>query len=205
LSRTYPLYRVAATAGIILFATAGVAQLAGAGSTPVAQAAVHLRPDGPARVIDPVIDLDAYKTQNGKLTLIRLREIRRQEWQARVRRTAIRKQEQEEAAQQAAQEAAAAARQVNTSVPAASAGSFEQCVEIRESGGDPTAYNPSTASGLFGIELPLWTDAAVPGLLAVTGPYPGGAYTAPPGVQIEAFNLIYADMGVSPWAPYDGC
>jgi hypothetical protein len=85
---------------------------------------------------------------------------------------------------------------------------FESCVISRE---DPD-HNPaalstsgSTAGGWFGIENPMWLDAAVPGLLAVTSAYPGGAYTAPTSVQFRAFDLIYAAKGVTPWRPYDGC
>ena len=35
--------------------------------------------------------------------------------------------------------------------------------------------------------------------------YPGGAQTAPVGVQRAAFAKLYAEAGTSPWAPYDGC
>lgn len=82
-------------------------------------------------------------------------------------------------------------------------GSFESCVMQRESGGDPTAYNTSSgASGLFGMLLSFWDgiDGGYFGHL-----YPGGASTAPYGVQLSAFSDAYAEDGTAPWAPYDGC
>jgi hypothetical protein len=78
------------------------------------------------------------------------------------------------------------------------AGSFEACVIQAESGGDPTAYNPSSgASGLFGFLLSTWDNLGLG--------YPGGAYTAPASVQYEGFGKLYAEAGTAPWAPYDGC
>jgi len=41
--------------------------------------------------------------------------------------------------------------------------------------------------------------------LGFAGSYPGGAQTAPVGVQEAAFSKLYAEAGTSPWAPYDGC
>lgn len=75
---------------------------------------------------------------------------------------------------------------------------FQQCVIMAESGGDPTAYNPSSgASGLYGFLLSTWDSLGLG--------YPGGAYTAPVSVQNEGFAILYARDGTSPWAPYDGC
>jgi LysM repeat protein len=93
-----------------------------------------------------------------------------------------------------------------SSYVAPSGSSFEQCVIRAESGGDSTAYNDSSgASGLFGFLLSTWLDPNIPGLLAVTSRYPGGASTAPASVQYEAFNIVYASQGTGPWAAYDGC
>jgi len=75
---------------------------------------------------------------------------------------------------------------------------FTACVIASESGGDPAAYNPSSgASGLFGFLLSTWDGMGLG--------YPGGASTAPPSVQYEAFDKLYAEAGASPWSSYDGC
>jgi hypothetical protein len=88
--------------------------------------------------------------------------------------------------------------QQTSNASSVSASGFEGCVIQAESGGDPTAYNASSgASGLFGFLLSTWISAGVG--------YPGGAYTAPVSVQEQAFAIIYARDGTSPWAPYDGC
>ena len=86
--------------------------------------------------------------------------------------------------------------------PTSTAGlsAFESCVISRESGGDPTAYNPSSgAGGLFGFLPSTWAS------LGYGASYPGGAQTAPSGVQEAAFAKLYAEAGTAPWAPYDGC
>lgn len=74
---------------------------------------------------------------------------------------------------------------------------FEACVIQAESGGNPTAQNPSsTASGLYGFLSTTWT--------AVTGlPGPARAYSA--ATQEAAFQKLYSEAGTSPWAAYDGC
>ena len=77
---------------------------------------------------------------------------------------------------------------------------FESCVISRESGGNPQAFNPSSgAGGLFQFLPSTWAS------LGYAGAYPGGAQTAPVGVQEAAFNKLYAEAGTAPWAPYDGC
>lgn len=82
---------------------------------------------------------------------------------------------------------------------------FTACVINIESGGYPSAYNSSSgASGLFGIELPLWLDYGY-SWYSITSQYPGGAYTAPSGIQREVFAMIYAAEGDLPWGPYDNC
>jgi len=84
-----------------------------------------------------------------------------------------------------------------SAAPVAASG-FEACVIARESGGDPTAINPTSgASGLYGMLLSTWDSLGLG--------YPGGAYTAPPSVQHEGFLRLYARDGPAPWAPYDGC
>jgi LysM repeat protein len=77
---------------------------------------------------------------------------------------------------------------------------FESCVISRESGGNPQAVNPSSgAGGLFQFLPSTWAS------LGYAGAYPGGAQTAPVGVQEAAFAKLYAEAGTAPWAPYDGC
>jgi hypothetical protein len=77
---------------------------------------------------------------------------------------------------------------------------FEACVISRESGGNPSAVNPSSgAGGLFQFLPSTWAS------LGYAGAYPGGAQTAPVSVQESAFARLYAEAGTSPWAPYDGC
>ena len=77
---------------------------------------------------------------------------------------------------------------------------FESCVIRAESGGNPTAVNPSSgAGGLFQFLPSTWAS------LGYASAYPGGAQTAPASVQEAAFAKLYAEAGTSPWAPYDGC
>ena len=77
---------------------------------------------------------------------------------------------------------------------------FESCVISRESGGNPRAVNPSSgAGGLFQFLPSTWAS------LGFAAGYPGGAQTAPVGVQEAAFAKLYAEAGTSPWRPYDGC
>ena len=86
------------------------------------------------------------------------------------------------------------------SVSTAGVSAFEACVISRESGGNPQAVNPSSgAGGLFQFLPSTWAA------LGFAGSYPGGAQTAPVGVQEAAFSKLYAEAGTSPWAPYDGC
>jgi LysM repeat protein len=77
---------------------------------------------------------------------------------------------------------------------------FESCVISRESGGNPRAVNPASgAGGLFQFLPSTWAG------LGFAADYPGGAQTAPVGVQEAAFAKLYAEAGTSPWRPYDGC
>jgi hypothetical protein len=82
------------------------------------------------------------------------------------------------------------------SVSTAGMAAFEACVIARESGGNPTAYNPSSgASGLFQFLASTWDNY---------GGYSEARY-APVSVQEAYFAIEYAADGTSPWAPYDGC
>jgi LysM repeat protein len=87
-----------------------------------------------------------------------------------------------------------------TTAPTGGMSAFESCVISRESGGNPRAVNPaSDAGGLFQFLPSTWAA------LGEAAAYPGGAQTAPVGVQEAAFDKLYAEAGTSPWAPYDGC
>ena len=68
---------------------------------------------------------------------------------------------------------------------------FEQCVAWRESGDNPTA----SSAGLFGILPSVWAQLG----------YPGTAGQASVTLQKVAFDRLYAQYGVQPWAPSDGC
>lgn len=75
-------------------------------------------------------------------------------------------------------------------------GSFQACVIARESGGNPSAVNPSSgAGGLYGFLPSTWAALGYSGL-------PEDASVA---TQNAAFQAEYAAAGTSPWAPYDGC
>jgi hypothetical protein len=69
--------------------------------------------------------------------------------------------------------------------------SFEQCVAWRESTDNPTA----SSAGLFGILPSTWAQLG----------YPGTAGQASVALQKVAFSRLYAEYGVQPWAPSDGC
>lgn len=105
-------------------------------------------------------------------------------------------------AQPTAQDSAPAQPTASSATTATvSAGSgFEQCVISRESGGNPSAFNPASgAGGLFQFLPSTWAA------LGFASSYPGGAQTAPVSVQEQAFQEEFAQAGTSPWAPYDGC
>lgn len=75
-------------------------------------------------------------------------------------------------------------------------GSFQACVIARESGGNPSAVNPSSgAGGLYQFLPSTWAALGHSGL-------PENASVAE---QNQAFQQAYAQSGTSPWAPYDGC
>ena len=87
-----------------------------------------------------------------------------------------------------------------TTVSPVGLSAFESCVISHESGGNPQAVNPSSdAGGLFQFLPSTWAG------LGYAAAYPGGAQTAPVGVQEAAFDKLYAEAGTAPWGPYDGC
>jgi hypothetical protein len=88
--------------------------------------------------------------------------------------------------------------------PVASAGTvgtggmsaFQACVIQRESGGNPSAVNPSSgAGGLYQFLPSTWAALGHSGL-------PENASVAE---QNQAFQQEYAQSGTAAWAPYDGC
>lgn len=75
-------------------------------------------------------------------------------------------------------------------------GSFQQCVIRAESGGNPSAVNPTSgAGGLYQFLPSTWAALGFSGL-------PENASVA---TQDQAFAKAYAQSGTSPWAPYDNC
>jgi murein DD-endopeptidase MepM/ murein hydrolase activator NlpD len=80
--------------------------------------------------------------------------------------------------------------------PTAPAGSFQQCVISRESGGDAQVMNGSGHYGLYQFSYSAWVAA---------GGNPGDFGNASVSEQNQVFATAYAQDGTSPWAPYDGC
>jgi LysM repeat protein len=77
-----------------------------------------------------------------------------------------------------------------------SSGSYQACVIQAESGGNPSAVNPSTgAGGLYGFLPSTWQALGHSGL-------PENASVAE---QNQAYQQEYAQGGTSAWSPYDGC
>ena len=89
-----------------------------------------------------------------------------------------------------------AAMQGAPAEPAASAGSFQQCVISRESGGDAQVMNGSGHYGLYQFSYSAWVAA---------GGNPADFGSASVAEQNQVFATAYAEDGTSPWAPYDGC
>jgi resuscitation-promoting factor RpfC len=90
--------------------------------------------------------------------------------------------------------------EISSATPAASysgaPGSFQACVIQAESGGDPTAVNPTSgAGGLYQFLPSTWQALGFSGL-------PENASVAE---QNAAFAKEYAESGTSAWAAYDGC
>jgi hypothetical protein len=80
--------------------------------------------------------------------------------------------------------------------PAAPAGSFQQCVISRESGGNAQVMNGSGHYGLYQFSYSSWVAA---------GGNPADFGNASVAAQNQAFATAYAQDGTAPWAPYDGC
>jgi len=80
--------------------------------------------------------------------------------------------------------------------PAASGGSFQECVISRESGGDAQVMNGSGHYGLYQFSYSAWVAA---------GGNPADFGNASVAEQNQVFATAYAEDGTSPWAPYDGC
>ncbi len=80
--------------------------------------------------------------------------------------------------------------------PAAPAGSFQQCVISRESGGNSQVMNGSGHYGLYQFSYSAW---------AAAGGNPADFGNASAAEQNQVFATAYAQDGTSPWAPYDGC
>jgi LysM repeat protein len=88
------------------------------------------------------------------------------------------------------------AEQAAWSEPAAPAGSFQQCVISRESGGAAQVVNSSGHYGLYQFSYSAWVAA---------GGNPADFGDASVAEQNQVFATAYAEDGTSPWAPYDGC
>jgi LysM repeat protein len=84
----------------------------------------------------------------------------------------------------------------STETSSAPAGSFQECVISRESGGDSQVMNSSGHYGLYQFSESSWVAAG--GSAADFG-------HASVAEQNQVFNSAYAVDGSSPWAPYDGC
>ena len=102
----------------------------------------------------------------------------------------------------APQAPAAAAGPAPAAPPAAPAATysggsgFQACVISRESGGNPSAVNPSSgAGGLYQFLPSTW---------AALG-HSGSPQNASVAEQNQAFAQEYAQSGTSAWSPYDGC
>jgi len=84
----------------------------------------------------------------------------------------------------------------STATYGGSSGSYQACVIAAESGGNPSAVNPSSgAGGLYQFLPSTWAALGHSGL-------PQNASVAE---QNQAFQQQYAQSGTSAWSPYDGC
>ena len=88
------------------------------------------------------------------------------------------------------------AAQATSAGSAAPAGSFQQCVISRESGGNAQVMNGSGHYGLYQFSYSAWQAA---------GGNPADFGNASAAEQNQVFATAYAQDGTSPWAPYDGC
>ena len=84
----------------------------------------------------------------------------------------------------------------STATYSGASGSYQSCVIAAESGGNPSAVNPSSgAGGLYQFLPSTWAALGHSGL-------PQNASVAE---QNQAFRQEYAQSGTSAWSPYDGC
>jgi LysM repeat protein len=97
--------------------------------------------------------------------------------------------------QQAAPVAAAVAQPV-AAAAAYVGGAFGQCVEERESGGNPQVMNASGHYGLYQFSASTWAEY---------GGSPADFGDASVAEQNQVFANAMAQGGESNWAPYDGC
>lgn len=88
------------------------------------------------------------------------------------------------------------AAQASPARAGAPAGSFQQCVISRESGGNSQVMNSSGHYGLYQFSYSSWVAA---------GGNPASFGNASVSEQNQAFSTAYAQSGTSQWAPYDGC
>ena len=92
--------------------------------------------------------------------------------------------------------AAPVTQPASTATYGGASGSYEACVIAAESGGNPSAVNPSSgAGGLYQFLPSTWAALGHSGL-------PQNASVAE---QNQAFQQEYAQSGTSAWSPYDGC
>ena len=95
------------------------------------------------------------------------------------------------------QQAAPAAVQAPAPAPYYGAsGSFQQCVISRESGGSSQVMNATGHYGLYQFDYSSWVAA---------GGSPAAFGHASVSEQNQVFAKAYAQSGVSPWRPADGC
>ena len=96
----------------------------------------------------------------------------------------------------AAPVAAPVTQPASTATYSGASGSYQSCVIAAESGGNPSAVNPSSgAGGLYQFLPSTWAALGHSGL-------PQNASVAE---QNQAFQQEYAQSGGSAWSPYDGC
>lgn len=98
-------------------------------------------------------------------------------------------------AQTAHHQAAAAPVRAQLTAYRTATAAYRACIIQRESGGNPSAVNPSSgAGGLFQFLPSTWASLG----------YSGAPQNASVATQYAAFEKLYAEMGRAPWAS-DGC
>lgn len=99
-------------------------------------------------------------------------------------------------ASQSSGSTAPATEDASSAGSSAPAGSFQQCVISRESGGNAQVMNSTGHYGLYQFDLSTWT---------ANGGSASSFGHASVAEQNQVFSNAYAASGTSPWAPYDGC